>query len=69
MAPNDPPPPVSEDDFPEFAQAPRQTPPAQSAPRAPRTIEKPDLDAADNGQEAVDAMIERLRRERAEGKR
>ena len=55
-------PPVADDDFAEFAEPPRQRPRHEPAP---------DRNArpADSAQDEVDAVLERLRRERAEGKR
>ena len=63
MSENDPTPPVADDDFPEFAEPPKQKPgPEALRPPAP----EPDADGA---QEHVDEVIARLRRERAERER
>ena len=63
MSENDPTPPVADDDFPEFADPPKQNPgPEALRPPAP----EPDADGA---QEQVDEVIARLRRERAERER
>ena len=60
------PPPVSDDDFPEFAEPPRFAPPPQATvQRAAR--EPKDVDEAQ--QSVVDDVITRLRKERADGKR
>lgn len=61
---SDPNPPVSDDDFPEFSEPPRFAPPlSATTPREPKQA------AASEEQQEVDSVIERLRRERAEGKR
>jgi hypothetical protein len=61
MSDNDPP--VAADDFPEFAEPPRQVPKHEPEPA------KDEPEKGDGQQAAVDSVIERLRRERAEGKR
>jgi hypothetical protein len=58
-------PPVADDDFPEFSEPPRHKPAADHPARAGREEEREDNEA----QAAADDLIERLRRERAEGKR
>ncbi len=59
-------PPVADDDFAEFAEPPRHRPaPTSSARQGRPSSERP----AGNKQDAVDDVIARLRRERAEGKR
>jgi hypothetical protein len=63
MTSNDPPP-VADDDFPEFAEPPRHRPPAHET-QEQRASEP----AHDDAQVQVDEVIARLRRERAEGKR
>ena len=61
---SDPEIPVADDDFPEFAEPPRYAPPlSATAPREPKAAE------GSEEQQEVDSVIERLRRERAEGKR
>ncbi len=56
--------PVADDDFPEFAEPPRhRPPPSHHAEGAGED------DATDNGQDQVDDLLARLRRERDEGKR
>ena len=59
---SDPTLPVADDDFAEFAEPPQQR---------PRSIAEPPRDErpAENEQDAVDEVLARLRRERAEGKR
>jgi hypothetical protein len=61
MGGSDPTPPVSDDDFPEFAEPPRHKPPMSE-------MEEPDADGrpADSAQGEVDGVIARLRREREE---
>lgn len=54
--------PVAQDDFPEFAAPPQQRPPAHP----PEPGRDPEVDAR---QEGVDGVLERLRREREQGKR
>ena len=67
---NDPMPPVADDEFPEFAEPPQQRPAHSADPEDDR--DQPN-DRADNQanerQDGVDAVIERLRRERADGRR
>ena len=53
--------PVAQDDFPEFAEPPQQRPAHTTEP-----VPDPEVDAR---QEGVDEVLERLRRERGEGKR
>ncbi|MFL6061011.1 MAG: hypothetical protein ACJ72E_07260 [Marmoricola sp.] len=60
---NDPTPPVADDDFAEFAEPPRQRPQPGVA-RSPAEARPPESE-----QGAVDEVLARLRRERAEGKR
>lgn len=60
---DDPTPPVSDDDFPEFAEPPRSAPGPGSSARAPRPADETD----DAAQAAADAVMERLRRKREEG--
>jgi hypothetical protein len=69
MNSNDQPPPVADDDFPEFSAPPQHTPRPARAAQEPRTSEKAADKLAANGQSEVDDVIARLRRERAEGKR
>ncbi|HET6167607.1 MAG TPA: hypothetical protein VFE07_12330 [Marmoricola sp.] len=56
-------PPMSDDDFPEFAEPPRHKPPMSE-------LDEPDRDErpADSPQDEVDDVIARLRRERQEGR-
>jgi hypothetical protein len=61
MSEHDPIPPVAEDDFPEFAEPPQQRPAHTSEPER-----DPEADAR---QEGVDEVLERLRRQREEGRR
>lgn len=67
MSENDADVPVADDAFPEFAQAPRQRPPegyeTAGTERGGRSAES----AADARQAGVDEVLERLRRQRAEG--
>lgn len=67
MSENDADVPVADDAFPEFARAPRQRPPegyeAAGSDRAGRSAQ----DEADARQAGVDEVLERLRRQRAEG--
>lgn len=56
-------PPVAADDFPEFGEPPQQVPRHARAPQRPSSGEP-----ADGRQEAVDAIIARLRREKAEAR-
>jgi hypothetical protein len=62
---NDPIPPVAADDFPEFAEPPQHVPKSRFEPAKPSDEEEKD----DGRQVEVDSLIDRLRRERAEGKR
>ena len=55
-------PPVADDDFPEFAEPPRQKP-------SPEHLQEPESEPDDDTQDHVDDVLARLRRERAEGKR
>lgn len=61
MTGNEPTPPVSDDDFPEFAEPPRHKPPASEL-EEPADDERP----ADSAQGEVDDVLARLRREREE---
>ncbi|MGO4258106.1 hypothetical protein [Marmoricola sp. RAF53] len=63
MTSDDPNAPVADDDFPEFSAPPRHRPPATH-----KAMEKAAAPVSDE-QSAVDDVIARLRRERAEGKR
>jgi len=60
MSDNDPRPPVAADDFPEFAEPPRQKP-------GPEAFEPPAPETDDEAQSHVDDVIARLRREREQG--
>lgn len=68
MAQNDPIPPVATDDFPEFAEPPQQVP-AEARDPERREAEQARPKSEAGFQKDVDSVIERLRRERAEGKR
>jgi hypothetical protein len=59
---DDQPLPQAADDFVEFAEPPRQRPRSMAEP-------PPDERPAESDQSAVDEVLARLRRERAEGKR
>jgi len=59
MAGSDPTPPVSDDDFPEFAEPPRHKPPMSEMEES-SAEERP----ADSVQGEVDDVLARLRRER-----
>lgn len=67
MSENDANVPVADDAFPEFAEAPRQRPPegyeAASSERGGRSASN----ESDARQAGVDEVLERLRRQRAEG--
>ena len=63
MTGDDSAPPVSDDDFPEFAEPPRHKPPASEL-EEPSADERP----ADSAQDEVDDVIARLRRAREEGR-
>jgi len=65
MTSSDLPPPVADDDFPEFAEPPRHRPDLSHEAQEPSPAE----DAVDSGQDQVDDVIARLRRERDEGER
>ena len=65
MTSSDPPPPVADDDFPEFAEPPRHRPDLSREGAEGSPAE----DAVDSEQGQVDDVIARLRRERDEGKR
>lgn len=66
MSENDSDVPVADDAFPEFAQAPRQRPPEgyEAAHGEDSRSAQSDADARQAG---VDEVLERLRRQRAEG--
>lgn len=64
MTSGDLPPPVADDDFPEFAEPPRHRPDLSHEAQEPSPA-----DAVDNGQDEVDDVIARLRRKREEGRR
>lgn len=55
--------PVAQDDFPEFAAPPQQRPAHDSAPESERATK------GDDPQGGVDEVLERLRREREQGRR
>ena len=61
MPGNEPTPPVSDDDFPEFAEPPRHKPPMTD--REPPADERPDGSAQDE----VDDVIARIKRQREAG--
>jgi hypothetical protein len=63
MSENDPTPPVADDDFPEFADPPQHRPRHVSEPQAESST------TGDGAQGGVDEVLERLRRERDEGRR
>ena len=65
MTANDPQPPVSDDDFPEFAEPPRNTPPPGSSALGPKPAENAEAREAREAQKAADELMERLRRKRA----
>jgi hypothetical protein len=62
MSGDEPVPPVADDDFPEFAEPPRQKPRREA-------LEPPAPQGDDEAQSQVDDVIARLRREREQGER
>lgn len=64
MSQDDPDVPVAEDDFPEFAEPPRHRPAIGSEPE-----DRDRKGQVDAHQAGVDEVLERLRRERADGQR
>ena len=62
MSEHDTDPPVSDDDFPEFAEPPRHKPPIEPAD------DDRDARPAESAQDDVDDVIARIRREREEGR-
>lgn len=61
MTSNEHDPPLADDDFPEFADAPLQKPRKVTKAKAEEPVE--------SGQSSVDDVIARIKRERAAGKR
>lgn len=61
MSTDDPTPPVADDEFPEFAAPPKHKPAPGSSARA-----KPKDESVDNAQAEVDAVIERIRKRKAQ---